>query len=171
MSRAGNRARLFQKKSIIVFLIILAVVGVTAFSIALIKKGTKQTHSFDDVLYQYFYILHHYDYNTDNCKIHSVEAYAIPDEKTTLRTLYFVRSKYTLYIDILEEWDEIDKIYYGDNGHLENFFCLNWTQEELKPFEEKYELFKKAVNEGERVSLTEEEISEWIERIERDAEE
>lgn len=169
MSRASNRARLFRKKAIIIFLIILAVVGVAVLSIVKINS-VKPKYSFDDVLYQYFFTLNHYDYNADNCKIHSVEAYAIPDDKTTWRTHYFIRSKYTLYIDILEEWNEIDKIYYGDNGHLENFFCLNWTQEELEPFEEEYELFKKAVKDGEHVSLTKEEISQWIERIERDVE-
>lgn len=73
---------------------------------------------------------------------------------------YYIHAKYRAYIDILEEWDDIDEVSYGDNERIENSYSLSWDS--IEGFEDVNERFNKAVKDGTHKTYTAEEIETLI---------
>lgn len=115
---------------------------------------------FAQVEEQYFHNFNVTFPNPEKYSFESFDAYCMEDKKLKGVLHYFIHAKYRAYIDILREWDDIDEVSYGDNGEIENTYCLSWDS--IEGFEDVNEEFNKALKEGIHKTYTTEEIENLI---------
>lgn len=145
--------------AVCIAVIILVLLGVVLFfdHRAKIKK---ENDYFDQILEQYFYNFNVAFPDSESYSFESLDAYCMEDENKKGVIHFYVNAKYKAYIDISEEWDDIDEVSYGDNGELENSYSLSWDS--IEGFEDVNESFNKAVKEGTHKTYTIKEINDLI---------
>ena len=143
-----------------VILPVLAVLVIAALAIILTACGKK--YSFEQVENQYFHIFNSAFQDPEDYEFHSLEAYCMEDDNLPGKVHYFIHAKFKGYIDIDEEWAEIEEVFYGDNGELEGFYCLSWDS--IEGFEDINEQFDRAVKEGQKKTYSMQEIQELIDQ-------
>ena len=159
-----NKTGVFLRRGLFIFLIILAILAGVFVWISFSKGKENNKISFNAIEEQYF-AMFNYDYPDPNSyEFQSLEAYAIEDEDAPWRVYYFVHERYRGWVEIDNEWADYDVVYYGDNGHLENFFCVNEPQAFLEFYREAMERYNKAIKEGVKKAYTLVEIQEMIDK-------
>ena len=157
-----NRTAVFWRRGLFIFAIILAVSTGVLVWISFSKREEKNNISFNAIEERYFTMFNKDYPDPEDYKFQSLEAYAIEDEDAPWRVYYFVHERYRGWVEIDNEWADYDVVYYGDNGSLENFFCVNATQDILEFYREPMERYNKAVKEGVKKTYTLAEIQKMI---------
>lgn len=149
------------KTGICVFggIIALAFVVLCVFQIK--GKDNKDYH-YEEAERQFFYIFNRSFPDPDGYHFRSLETYCLEDEISSERMYIFIRAQFDGYVEIDNEWADMDLVYYGENGHVDAFFGLNWKN--LEGFEKQVEQYQKAVKEGIKKTYTMEEIQEMIDK-------
>ena len=156
-----NAFKFLNKYLVIIPVSAALVIALLTVIIACGGKEDKE-YLFDEVADNYAFIFNRIFYNPEGYKFHSLDIYCLEDDDLPGIVHYFVHAKYRAYIEIDEEWAEIDEVYYGDNGMLESFYCLSWDT--IEGFEEVNEQFNIAVKEGHKKTYSIQEIQDIIDR-------
>jgi len=156
----GNKKKLFSGKCKILILAFALIVSGVVLYFVLSKNKDKKEYSFTEIENQFFYMFNVTFPKPENYEFYSVEAYCIDDDNISGMVHYFVHAKYKAFIDIENKWAEIDEVAFGDNGRLENSYCLSWPS--IDGFESENELFQRAVREGTKKSYSAQEIQELL---------
>lgn len=141
------------KKLLIIAIIILLVVGCALWVLSR-RRGKISFEMNDQAFAESFTNLNEFPEQYDFI---SLDAYY--DSNTGM---YYYNAKYNLYIEIEKEWDEIDAVFYGNEGRIINFFCLNWA--DLSAFKDEKNGYENALKDGTHNTYTKEEIQQLLKK-------
>ena len=150
-----------NKIGICVFICFIIIACGVLYIIQVKGKQNKDYHV-DEAERQFFYIFNRTFSNPEGYHFRSLETYCLEDDISPERVYIFIRAQFDGYIEIDNEWADMDLVYYGENGHLDSFFGLNW--EDIEAFERHVEQYQKAVKEGVKKTYTLAEIQEMIDK-------
>lgn len=111
---------------------------------------------FETVEKQYFRLFNKTFSDPEGYEFHSLEVYSMKDENIPHRWHYFFHAKYRAFIEIDQEWSEIEEVTFGDSSGLEYFYCLTWDS--IEGYEQVNDEFNQAVKEWKKKTYTMEEI-------------
>jgi len=161
MDAGINNKGIFKKRLLVSCIAFILIAGVIIVGVVLVKGKEDNKKIIDTMAAGVFYNLNGTFQKSEYCEIHSVDGYCI-ENKNKPYSNCFINVKYRAYLDFEDKWYEIDEVYYGKEGHVEGFYCLNWDS--IEGFETEHEEFERAVKDGYHKEFTSEEIRQLREK-------